>query len=39
MNNPRNMGEITEEEAKRIGGNLVVADFGAEELLEMLVRV
>lgn len=30
MNNPRNMGEITEEEAAAIGGKLVVADFGAE---------
>jgi len=30
MNNPKNMGEITEEEAKEIGGELIVADFGAE---------
>jgi NifU-like protein len=30
MNNPRNQGEITEEEAKERGGKLVVADFGAE---------
>jgi len=30
MNNPRNMGEITEEEAEKMGGKLVVADFGAE---------
>jgi NifU-like protein len=30
MNNPRNMGEITEEEAKQMGGELIVADFGAE---------
>ncbi len=30
MNNPKNMGEITEEEAKKLGGELVVADFGAE---------
>ena len=30
MNNPRNMGEITEEEAKEMGGELIVADFGAE---------
>ena len=30
MNNPRYMGEITEEEAKARGGKLVVADFGAE---------
>jgi NifU-like protein len=30
MNNPRNMGEITEEEAKKMGGKLIVADFGAE---------
>lgn len=30
MNNPKNMGEITEEEAKALGGELVVADFGAE---------
>ena len=30
MNNPRNMGEITEEQAKELGGELIVADFGAE---------
>ncbi len=30
MNNPRNQGEITEEEATARGGKLVVADFGAE---------
>ncbi|MBS9778676.1 MAG: iron-sulfur cluster assembly scaffold protein [Campylobacteraceae bacterium] len=30
MNNPQNMGEITEEEAKKRGGKLIVADFGAE---------
>ena len=30
MNNPKNMGEITEEEAKKMGCKLVVADFGAE---------
>jgi NifU-like protein len=30
MNNPRNMGEITEEQAKELGGKLIVADFGAE---------
>ena len=30
MNNPRNMGEITEEEAEKMGGKLIVADFGAE---------
>jgi len=30
MNNPRNMGEITQEEADKIGGKLIVADFGAE---------
>ncbi len=30
MNNPKNMGEITEEEAKKMGGKLIVADFGAE---------
>ena len=30
MNNPKNMGEITEEEAKKMGAKLVVADFGAE---------
>jgi len=30
MNNPRNMGEITEEEAQAMGAKLIVADFGAE---------
>ncbi len=30
MNNPKNMGEITEEEAMKMGGELIVADFGAE---------
>jgi len=30
MNNPKNMGEITEEEAEEMGGKLIVADFGAE---------
>jgi NifU-like protein len=30
MNNPQNMGEITEEEAKAMGAKLIVADFGAE---------
>ena len=30
MNNPRNMGEITEEDAKAMGAKLIVADFGAE---------
>ena len=30
MNNPKNMGEITEEEAEKLGGKLIVADFGAE---------
>ncbi len=30
MNNPQNMGEITEEEAKQRGARLIVADFGAE---------
>jgi NifU-like protein len=30
MNNPKNMGEITEEQAKELGGELIVADFGAE---------
>jgi len=30
MNNPRNLGEITEEEAKEAGYELIVADFGAE---------
>ena len=30
MNNPQNMGEITEEQAKEMGAKLIVADFGAE---------
>ncbi len=30
MNNPQNMGEITEEQAKKMGAKLIVADFGAE---------
>ena len=30
MNNPRNQGEITEEEAESKNGKLIVADFGAE---------
>ena len=30
MNNPKNMGEITEEQAKEMGAQLIVADFGAE---------
>jgi NifU-like protein len=30
MNHPRNLGEITEEEAKAIGARLIVADWGAE---------
>lgn len=30
MNNPKFMGEITEEDAKKRGGKLIVADFGAE---------
>ena len=30
MNNPKHMGEITEEEAEKIGGKLIVADYGAE---------
>jgi len=30
MNNPKNMGEITTEEAEEMGGKLIVADFGAE---------
>lgn len=30
MNDPKNRGEISEEEAKALGGKLVVADFGAE---------
>jgi len=30
MNNPKNMGEITEEQAEAMGAKLIVADFGAE---------
>ena len=30
MNNPKNMGELTEEDAKNMGGKLIIADFGAE---------
>jgi len=30
MNNPKNMGEITKEEADEMGAKLIVADFGAE---------
>ncbi len=30
MNNPKNMGEITQEEAEAMGTKLIVADFGAE---------
>jgi len=30
MNNPRNLGEISEEEAKAMGARLIVADWGAE---------
>ncbi len=30
MNNPQNMGEITEERAKAMNAKLIVADFGAE---------
>ena len=30
MNNPRNMGDIKEEEAEAMGAKLIVADFGAE---------
>jgi NifU-like protein len=30
MNNPKNMGEVTEEQAEAMGGKLIVADFGAE---------
>ncbi len=30
MNNPVALGELTQEDAKRLGGKLVVADFGAE---------
>ncbi|QEN04540.1 iron-sulfur cluster assembly scaffold protein NifU [Thiospirochaeta perfilievii] len=30
MNNPKHMGSLTEEDAKQMGGKLIVADFGAE---------
>ena len=30
MNHPRNMGEITEEQAQAMGCKLIIADFGAE---------
>ena len=30
MNNPQNMGEITQEQADEMGATLIVADFGAE---------
>jgi NifU-like protein len=30
MNNPQNMGEITQEQADAMGAKLIVADFGAE---------
>jgi len=30
MNHPQNMGEITQEQAEKMGAKLVVADFGAE---------
>ncbi len=30
MNSPRNMGQLTEEDAKDMGGKLIIADFGAE---------
>lgn len=30
MNNPQNMGEITEEDAEKMNARLIVADFGAE---------
>lgn len=30
MNNPRNLGELTEVDAEKLGGKLVIADFGAE---------
>jgi len=30
MNNPQNMGEITEEDAEKMNAKLIVADFGAE---------
>lgn len=30
MNNPKHMGELTESDAEKLGGKLIVADFGAE---------
>ncbi len=30
MNNPKFMGELTQEDAKKMGGKLIVADYGAE---------
>ncbi len=30
MNNPKNMGQLTEDDAKAMGGKLIIADFGAE---------
>jgi len=30
MNNPKNQGELTEDDARRLGGELVIADYGAE---------
>jgi NifU-like protein len=30
MNNPKNMGQLTEEDAKTMDGKLIIADFGAE---------
>ncbi len=30
MNNPVHMGALTEEDAKKLGGKLIIADFGAE---------
>ena len=30
MNNPKHMGELTDVDAKELGGKLIVADFGAE---------
>ena len=30
MNHPQNMGELTEDDAKKMGGRLIIADFGAE---------
>ena len=30
MNNPKAMGELTQEDADKLGGKLIVADFGAE---------